>query len=54
MRKSQSRKDHKRQLERELSAVLMAISGTMHRIAGNIQILCAERQMKGVKRYDNR
>ena len=33
--------------DRELTALLLAVSGTLLKIAGNLQILCVKRQMKG-------
>lgn len=45
MKKKQTRNNP--QLDKEMETLLLAISGTMNRIAGNIQILCAQRQMKG-------
>ena len=54
MRKVRSRKNQNEQLDKELSAVLPAISGTMQRIAGSLQILCAKRQMEGVRNNGNR
>ena len=40
--------------DRELTALLLAVSGTLLKIAGNLQILCVKRQMKGDKYGDNR
>lgn len=47
MNKEQKRRFQGQQLDKELDALLLAISGTMQRIAGNLQILYAKRQMKG-------
>ncbi len=37
----------RRPSEKDVDALLLAISGMMQKLAGNIQILCAMRQMKG-------
>ena len=39
---------------RELTALLLAVSGTLLKIAGNLQILCVKRQMKGDNYGNNR
>ncbi len=54
MTKEQERKFRNQEMDKEVDALLMAISGTMQRIAGNIQLLCAKRRMKGAGYYDNR
>lgn len=41
-------------LDRELAAVLMAISVTTHSIARNIHLLSMQRHVKGVNLYDKR
>lgn len=54
MRKYRNRKNRNEQLDRELSALLLAISGMIRRIAGSLQILSAKRQLEGVRNYDKR
>lgn len=54
MNKDQKRKLQNEQLDKELDALLLAISGTMYRIAANLQILYAKRQMKGANYDGNR
>lgn len=54
MRKYRNRRNRNEKLDRELSALLLAIGGTMQRIAGSLQILCAKRQMEGVRNYEKR
>lgn len=54
MNRERKRKLQNEQLDRELDVLLLAISGTLQRIAGNIQILCAKRQMKGANYDGNR
>lgn len=41
-------------LDRELAAVLMAISATIRSIARNIHLLSMQRFVKGVNSYDKR
>ena len=41
-------------LDRELAAVLMAISVTTRSIARNIYLLSMQRHVKGVNQYDKR
>ena len=44
----------RQKLDRELAAVLMAISVTTRSIARNIHLLSMQRQVKGVNPYDKR